>query len=58
MNEKILYVVAAALALIAAAIYFFRAAPGEDVTLRVAFLVIMGVFMLWLGLRRKPTRPN
>jgi hypothetical protein len=52
MNTKILYVIAAVLALTAATIYFVRAAPGEDVTLRVALLAVLGLAMLWLGLRR------
>ena len=58
MNEKYLYWLAAALALIAAALYFFRAEPGEDVTLRVILLVIMGAAMLWLGFRRNAAGPR
>ena len=58
MNPRILYLVAGVLALTAAAIYQFRAAPGEDVLMRVGLLAVLGVVMIVLGLRRTGAGPG
>ena len=55
MNVKILYIIAAILAFTAAAIYYLRAEPGEDLALRIGLLIVLGAAMLWYGLRRGNT---
>ena len=50
MIIRTLYLIAAALALTAATIYFFTGGRGEDVTVRVMLLGIAGVVLLALGL--------
>jgi hypothetical protein len=52
MNLKHLYLIAALLAFVAAAITYGRTGPGDDVTLRVAGLAAAGVFLLAMGLRK------
>jgi hypothetical protein len=52
MNTRILYFIAAALAIAAACISYFNAGPGENVWLRVGLLAVMGIVMLVFGLRR------
>ena len=55
MNVKVLYIIAALLAFTAAAIYYFRAEQGENITLRIGVLIVLGAAMLWYGLRRSNT---
>ena len=50
MVIRALYLIAGALALTAATIYFFTGGRGEDVTVRVMLLGIGGVVLLALGL--------
>ena len=52
MNSKILYLIAALLAFVAAAVTYGRAAPGNDLMLRVVGLAAAGVFLLAMGLRK------
>jgi hypothetical protein len=52
MNSKYLYLIAALLAFVAAAVTYGRAGPGDDVRMRVVGLAAAGVFLLALGLRK------
>ena len=55
MKVQILYNIAALLAFVAAAIYYFRAEPGESLAVRIGLLIVLGAVMLWYGLRRPNT---
>ena len=52
MNSKILYLIAALLAFVAAAVTYGRAEPGDDVLLRVVGLAAAGAFLLAMGLKK------
>jgi len=52
MNSKILYLIAALLAFVAAAVTYGRAEPGDDVMLRVIGLAAAGAFLLAMGLKK------
>ena len=50
MIIRTLYLIAAALALAAATVYFITGGPGQDATVRVVLLGIAGVVLFALGL--------
>ena len=56
MNIKYLYFLAAALALAAAAVTLFTAQAGDNVTMRVGFLAVAGVALLYFGSRNRDPR--
>jgi hypothetical protein len=53
VSTKILSIIAALLAYTAAALAYFRADPGENVTFAVVVPVVMGTLLLWMGWRTK-----
>ena len=58
MNARSLYFIAAALALVAACIHFFRSAPGDYVGMTTALLVVLGAVLFALGMRRSGSGPG